>query len=130
MSGLWDEELFDGFLANRLEIVKKPINTKRAVKSLRKKCVEWHNMGYNVNAILQHAIDIGWRGLFIPTGMEPRQSHLKPGAALAPMVNQVSSKHRMPRGKSQVERHDHANRVRADGNHALEMEKMNKLFGK
>lgn len=128
MSGLWDEELFDQFLANRIEVTKKKnINTVLSVQRLRKKCVEWHNMGYNVNAIIGHAIDVGWRGLFLPTGMEPRQSHLKAGGALAPMVSQVSSKHRMPRGKSQRERHDHANRVRADGNHAAAMEKMKNL---
>ena len=130
MSGLWDEDLFDAFLANRLEIVKKPINTERAVKSLRKKLIEWHNIGYNINAILQHAIDVGWRGLFIPTGMEPRQSHLKPSGKLSTMVDQVSRKHRMPRGKTQVELHDQANGVRAAGKHALAMKEMNKLLGK
>ena len=128
MTDLWDEKLFDTFLANRLETTgKKKINTDSAVELLRSKCVKWHNIGYNVDAILENAIELGWQGLYLPKGMEPRQTHAKAAPEYQDLFSKVAMGHRMPRGRSAQEKHDRANKVRRDGEHAVANEALANL---
>ena len=119
------EELFNEFLSNRAEMFGKKINTKRSVKSLVKKLEGWRVMGYNTDAILQHAIDVGWRGLFLPQGMEPKQSHLKAPKHL-PGVGHLIQSTRIPRS-NYAEKQKRAETVRQDGRDALA--KMRSLLG-
>ena len=71
-----NEELFSEYLQMRLEAKLVKVNTPTSVKRLRNKLAEWELTGYNCDAILDHAIEKQWRGLFIPPGMEPKQNHL------------------------------------------------------
>jgi len=115
-----NELLFQEFLANRIEVTgKKKINTDRAVKSLRKKIHKWEVIGYNVDAILQHAIDLGWRGLFLPKGMEPRQKHLQPHKSVQGAIDGLVKHTAIPK-PNYAQKHAHANQVRVDASVAAE----------
>lgn len=106
-----NEELFQDFLANRIEISgRKKINTQRAIESLRGKLLGWHYTGFDTSAILQHAIDVGWRGLFLPPGLEPKQRYHKPVGKIKTAVDSII-KHP---GSAMTDRqkHEHAKKVR------------------
>ena len=69
------EELFQEFLAMRIEAKLVKVNTPTSVKRLRNKLAEWELTGYNCDAILDHAIEKQWRGLYLPPRMTPKQNH-------------------------------------------------------
>ena len=88
-----NNELFDEYLQMRLEAKLVKVNTPTSVKRLRNKLAEWEKTGYNCDAILDHAIEKQWRGLYIPPGMEPKQNHKS-----APLFAQdLAKKLRMPK---------------------------------
>jgi len=94
-----NEELFSEFLQMRIEAKLVKVNTPTSVKRLRNKLAEWELTGYNCDAILDHAIEKQWRGLFIPPNMEPKQNHQS-----APLfVQDLSKKMRVPREKTEQE---------------------------
>ena len=112
----YDEELFQEFLANRAEAHGKKINTERSVKGQRKKLDGWHENGYNCNAIIQHAIDVGWRGLYLPQGFQPKKreplrpprerqdliSSLVRDTKLPPVVNNEQTKRRAHEAREEI----------------------------
>ncbi len=114
-----NEELFNEFLENRIELTKKKnINTDRSVKSLRKKLENWYNTGYNIDHILQHAIDVGWRGLFLPQGMTPKQKHQRPAREARDLISGINKE--IPQYRSNQA---HATAVRETGNALAAAEK-------
>jgi hypothetical protein len=86
---MYEETLFQDWLSERAEKYGKKINTARSVEMHRNKLTKWADIGYDCNAIIRHAIEVGWRGLFLPHGMEPKQQHLK--ASPGPLFDQVNS---------------------------------------
>lgn len=107
---MYTEELFQDWLADRAEKFGKKINTERSVQMARNKLDEWGKIGYSCDAIITHAIEVGWRGLYLPTGMEPRQKHLRPQGELRDMAKAAYNK--MPKGPSRAERQQEADNRR------------------
>ena len=116
-------EAWNAWVEMRIRI-KKPMSI-RARKQALKKLWGFKMTGYDIESMIDRSENGKWTD-FWPKG-EPTQDRLKPDEALAPMVNKIAKEHRMPYGKSYRERHDQANKVRAEGNHALAMEKMKNL---
>ena len=116
----YTEDLFQEFLLNRAEIAKKKsINTDRAVKALRKKLDGWAVMGYPCNRILNHAIEVGWRGLFLPQGIEPKQKHLKAPKQALDLVDQIKHNTRVKQPPTASQKQVHADSVRNQANAML-----------
>ena len=118
-----NEELFRDFLQNRVEITgKKKINTDLAVQKLRKKLEGWEITGFNIDHIIEHAIEQGWRGLFLPHELVPKQRHIGPPQAALDLIKGVNNP--MPKDKTNRAKHDHANAVRETGNALAKAEKL------
>lgn len=106
-----NEKLFQDFLANRIEVTgKKKINTERSVESLRKKLINWHHIGFDTTVIMQHAIDVGWRGLFLPTGMEPKQKHYRARGEIKTVIDRIVKA--PEKSMTDRQRYEHAKKVR------------------
>lgn len=110
---MYEEELFQDWLSERAEKFGKKINTERSVKMARNKLEEWGNIGYDCNAIIRHAIEVGWRGLWIPAGMVPKQKHLRPEGALKDLAKSVGKP--IPKPETQAEKQRKADARREAG---------------
>jgi hypothetical protein len=86
MTDEYDEDLFQDYLTERALKFGPKINTKRSVDMIRTKLVKFHNTGFDTAAIIKHGIEVGWRSLFVPAGMEPKQKHL---TAPGPILDQA-----------------------------------------
>jgi len=64
-----DPEAWQGWLDMRK--AKKLPATDRTIKIVLNKLADWHNQGYDVNAIIDHNTEVAWRGMFMPRGMQP-----------------------------------------------------------
>ncbi len=91
---MYSEPLFQEFLDNRASMAHqgKRINTKRAVEMLRKKLEIFNNEGYSCNLILENSIEAGWRSVFRPKGVEPRQKPLKAPREIMKQVKGINNK--------------------------------------
>jgi hypothetical protein len=118
---MFSEDLFNEWLEERAIKFGKKINTERSVKAARKKLEGWYNQGHNCDAIIEHAIEMGWRGLFLPTGFTPSQERLR---AIQGNVSRIAkdlvSQARIPRALSEHEKQIEADRRREAGKRALE----------
>ena len=118
---MYSEDLLNEWLEERAIKFGKKINTERSVKAARKKLEGWHNTGHNTDAIIEHAIEMGWRGLFLPKGFEPSQERLR---AIQGNVSRIAkdlvSQARIPRALSEHEKQIEADRRREAGIRALE----------
>ena len=92
-------ELFEAYLDERNK--KWPrINTERSVNMIITKLEGFHNQGYDIDAIIKHGTEVGWRSLFVPVGMEPRQKHLKAAGPLFDQARQLAKSKQIPQHKA------------------------------
>ena len=63
-----DKEVWANWVQHRKELKKKLTPTSKEQQF--KKLTEWHNQGYNVNLIINHAISSGWQGFYLPNEMK------------------------------------------------------------
>lgn len=95
-----NRKLLDEYLDERAKKWGAKINTERSVKMIETKLEGFHNRGYDVDTIISHGIETGWRSLFVPVGMEPRQKHLKASGPLFNQARAIVEKKKMPEHKA------------------------------
>lgn len=106
-----NQDLFNDYLAMRIEAKLVKVNTQRSINGLLSKLEKWYHMGYNIDAILEHATELQWRGLWMPKGFEPSQRHLK-SDLLSNTVKDLVNAKRLPPPKSSVEKQRAADEAR------------------
>jgi hypothetical protein len=68
-----DVEAWEGFCEMRRAMGSKAPFTEYAKKLTLRKLEEFHRQGYDVNHILESAVERGWRGVFLTNDTPRRQ---------------------------------------------------------
>lgn len=92
-------ELFAAYLDERNKKWPK-VNTDRSVEMLVTKLEGFHNRGFDTDTIIRHGIETGWRSLFVPVGMEPRQKPLKAAGPLFGQARQLAKSKQIPQHRA------------------------------
>ena len=80
-----DEEIWGEWIAYRREDKKKPAS-ERSQKLTLTKLAKLHEHGYDVNGLIQHAIEFEWQGVYavddykLETGGALSRAHSRPSA--------------------------------------------------
>jgi hypothetical protein len=68
-----DSEAWEGFCEMRRAMGSKAPFTEYAKKLTLRKLEDFHRQGYDVNHILESAVERGWRGVFLTNDTPRRQ---------------------------------------------------------
>ena len=116
----YSEELFEEWLQMRIQAKHVKTNTPVSISRARNKLQRWGEKGYNCDAIIEHAIEKQWRGLYLPHGFEPRKNH-KAHASFRPAIEGILRNSEIPPERTPEERQQHADRQRAIAREALSL---------
>jgi len=104
-------ELFNEFLQMRIEAKQVKVNTQISVKRLINKLSRWRDMGYDVDYIIEYATEKQWRGLYLPPGLEPKQTYEAKGE-VAQMSKKLAKNMEIPPDKTSTEKQRYAQEQR------------------
>ena len=114
-----NQQLFNDFLAMRIEAKQVKINTERSIKMLLNKLENWHNIGYDTDVILRTCTEKQYRGLWLPPGLEPKQKHLRAAAPVRQAMEPLLNKIKLPPPPSDADKQRRADEARAEAKRLL-----------
>lgn len=84
-----DVEAWDGFCEMRKAMGSKAPFTEYAKKITLRKLEDFHRQGYDVNHILESAVERGWRGVFLTNDTPRRQQTQQERQNVAKVANLI-----------------------------------------